>query len=94
LRDRANKWLYSCEEDALEKALRGCNLALAFAPGDNSMETAIALEKRAEVLLKLEEPELAQIDIRTAAKNTSYPMKSAQKLIDLQARVTSAKMTK
>jgi len=93
LRERATKWSFSNEPENLEKALRGYNLALAFAP-PNSLECSLALEKRAELLLQLLEPNLAHEDIQATSRIASYPQQYRQKLISLQARVTSASLTK
>ncbi|XP_021944915.1 SET and MYND domain-containing protein 4 [Folsomia candida] len=94
LRELAFKQQFSTEQDetkSQQKALRGYNLAIAFAPPD-SAEITLALEKRASLLLQLGYPELAQFDIHAVASNPAYPlksMKSAQKLIDLQTRCSA-----
>lgn len=81
LRDKGNQ-AYLAEN--YEKALRAYNLAVAFArPGEP--ELALAYEKRADLFLTLNEPDLAQRDINLAAVN-AYPKKSTQKLIELQNR--------
>lgn len=46
-------------------------------------ELALAYEKRADLFLTLNDPDLAQRDINLAAAN-AYPKKSTQKLIELQ----------
>lgn len=94
LKDRAAKAQYCTDmEEHLchKKALRGYNLAIAFAP-PNSAELALALEKRVDILLRLGHPHLAQLDIHAVAGNPAYPLKSmktAQKLIGLQTRCSN-----